>query len=244
MKLILSDSVGHRGRNEAKDVRATKNQLAYLGFDFFKHNGTADQGFIVAINLFQSIIHGHHVLGGRGVDGRIDPRGFTITYLNSNNAPNWVLMPLQGPGFINHELKDTEDNHDYGTNWMSETLKGAGRIYSATYLKRNPVASKIAVNDVSIEQGGDTPDHRTHETGLSCDIRLPRIDGSWGDISNPNTNKQYDRSAMRAQLKALWKQALVETILFNDAILIDEGLCEHHVGHGDHVHFTISPKSK
>ena len=59
------------------------------------------------------------------------------------------------------------------------------------------------------------------------------------DIS---TNKQYDRPAMRAQLVALQEQPLIDTILFNDARLIKEGLCDYHVGHGDHVHFSIKPK--
>ena len=197
MKLKIIHSVGHRGLNKTADVKAAKTKLAQLGYEFFKINGKADRGLIIAIKLFQSIIQGHHIVGGKGVDGRIDPNGFSLEFLNSKKAPKWMLMPLQGPGFFNYELLDTEDNHDYGTSWMAETLQGAGHHYKANYLKKHSNAALIAINDVSLEEGGDTPDHKSHETGISCDLRLPRVDGDWGGIANPNTCLLYTSPSPR-----------------------------------------------
>ena len=85
----------------------------------------------------------------------------------------------------------------------------------------------------------NTPDHKGHETGLACDLRLPRKDGRAGGIKNPNTNTAYDRNAMRGQLLALRDQELVSKVFFNDDILCEEGLCKRLSGHNNHVHFEI-----
>jgi len=98
----------------------------------------------------------------------------------------------------------------------------------------------MTVNDVSLPWGGDTPDHAGHETGMACEIRLPRKDGKTGGISNPNTNGAYDRDAMREQLLALHKQPLFSRAFFNDKKLIEEGLCSQLAGHNNHLHFEIT----
>jgi len=151
-------------------------------------------------------------------------------------------MPESGPGFINHELLDEQDNHDYGTNWMAQAITSFSATYHDLHLTTHPQAALVTINDVSVPHGGDTPDHAGHETGLSCDLRLPRLDGGVGGIRNPNTNSAYDRSSMRAQLKALREYPFTNRIFFNDDVLINEGLCERASGHGDHVHFNLHPQ--
>lgn len=242
MAFEVKASVGHGGVNAAGDVRVVKTMLADLGFDFFVINGRVDSGLIMAIKLYQSIIRGYSKVIGFGVDGRVDADGFTARYLASPSSPKWQLMPSSGIGYINHELEDESDNHDYGTNWMADTIVGAGAHYQKNFLDDNPKAAPIAINDVSIEEGGKTKDHDGHQTGLSCDLRVPNKDGTVGGIKNPNTNRQYDRDAMRAHLEALQAQPLVSLVLFNDETLIREGLCKHAAGHGDHVHFQLNPK--
>lgn len=238
MALQLTGSVGKGGNNAGDDVRAVKQRLAELGFGFFAVNNHSDPGLIMAIRLFQSVIAGRSTIGG---DGRIDPGFTTNRYLDAVNAPRWTSMPYDGPGFTNYEATDENDQHDFGTSWLAETIRSVGAAYDGAYLQTHPDAALLTVNDVSLPEGGDTPDHAGHETGLACDLRLPRLDGGSGGIRNPNTNSAYDRDAMRAQLEALRGHRRVAQVFFNDRVLIDEGLCTHLGGHNDHVHFQISP---
>lgn len=182
---------------------------------------------------------GRNTIGG--VDGRIDVDGLTIKYLSASNAPHWQTMPIEGPGFFNYEANDLNDKHDFGTSWLGDTIVNAAVSYKEDYMQSNPNAAVITINDVTLPKGGDTPDHAGHETGLACDLRLPRKDGGTGGIKNPNTNNSYDRDSMRAQLIAIRKQPLFNQAFFNDRILIQEGLCKSLTGHNNHVHFDIKP---
>lgn len=235
----IQDSVGRGGVNAVEDVRAVKVRLKELGFGFFPVDGVADSGLMAAIRLFQSILSGRNTVGD--VDGRIDVGGRTIRFMNADNAPGWQTMPLKGAGFVNYEALQQNDHHDFGTNWLAETIVGAGAGYQQGHQTANPGAAPLTINDVSLPKGGDTPDHVGHETGLACDIRLPRKDGESGGIQNPNTNSAYDRAAMRAQIRALQAQPLFHRALFNDHTLIAEGLCSYASGHNNHVHFEVRP---
>jgi hypothetical protein len=53
--------------------------------------------------------------------------------------------------------------------------------------------------DISLPHGGDTPHHQGHETGLMCDVFLPRRDGGFGGIDFMMKAK-YDQKATRALL--------------------------------------------
>lgn len=236
MATELSGSVGKGGDNRPPDVLAVKRRLTELGFAFFPVNDKLDQGLVMAIRLFQSITAGRNRQVG---DGRIDVGMRTHQFLDASNAPSWITMPVSGPGFENFEAQDTSDQHDFGTQWLADTIRSAGAEYKFRYLQQTPQAAKITINDVSLPEGGDTPDHAGHETGLACDLRLPRRDGGSGGIRNPNTNSHYDREAMRVQLECLLSQELVTRVFFNDRTLIQEGLCEPLPGHNNHVHFEI-----
>jgi hypothetical protein len=237
MAIEISSSVGKGGTNKSKDVREVERRLSELGFSFFPINGQLDAGLIMSILLFQSIIKGRNSVSG---DGRIDVGGGTIRFLQAANAPVWTTMPISGVGFVNFEAQDLVDQHDFGTNWLAETIVAAGAAYERNFQRAHPDAAPIAINDVSLPTGGDTPDHAGHETGLACDTRLPRIGGGSGGIANPNTNGAYDRDAMRAQLLAIREQPLFARAFFNDNALVDEGLCARLKGHHNHLHFEIT----
>jgi hypothetical protein len=237
ISLSLSGSVGQGGKNEPKDVTAVKNRLADLGFPIAR-DAIVTANTVSTIRLFQSIIKGRTVVGG---DGRIDVDGPTHKFLQSANAPQWLEMPNGSPaeGFINHDNRQG-DNHDFGVSWMVETIQAAGQIY-LTHLASHPNAALIQTNDLSKPQGGDTDQHDTHETGLSCDIRLPRKDGKAGGIEWDNP--KFDRDAMRAMLKAIRGQTKykIDRIFFNDKTLIAEGLCTQLSEHDNHAHIDIVP---
>lgn len=237
MPLQIGGSVGRGGSNDSQDVVAVKTRFVELGFEFFPMNDRVDSGLMMAIRLFQSILTGRNTVGG--VDGRIDPDGNTIRFMRASNAPHWRTMPIKGPGFMNHEAAQTNDHHDFGTNWLADTIVGAGATYQNDFRQANPNSALFAINDVSLPMGGDTPQHAGHETGLACDIRLPRKDGKSGGITFKS--KTYDRIAARAQILALRTQPLFSRAFFNDPVLIGEGLCAKATGHHNHIHFEVKP---
>ena len=245
MSIQLSGSVGSGGVNNRDDVKKVQQRLVDLGFTFV---GTVD-GLVGAktirgIKLFQSIKNGRQKLGG---DGRVDVNGDTHKWLNAQNAPKWQTMSASGPGYINVEVtKQTSDHHDYGTNWLNDTLKDAAQEYKDLHYDCFK-ASLMTINDVSLVSGGDTPDHSGHETGLSCDLRLPQ-ENNTSDAAGGRTynSSDYDRDAARALLKALRAQSMADTsnIFFNDSVLINEGLCTYASHHDDHIHFQIKPPAR
>lgn len=236
----LSGSVGSGGVNKDADVKAVKKRLHELGYTWVgdPSNKTITTGTIQAIKLFQSIIAGRSTLAG---DGRIDIGGFTHGWLQAANAPVWKTMPASdlSIGFHNHELEQTGDNHDFGTHWLFDVILAIAKDYNNSRRKSDSTIAPFVINDVSMPHGGNTPDHAGHETGLMCDVFLPRKDGKFGGIDFTSTS--YDRNATRALLKSMRKQKLVRAVFFNDPPLIWEGLCSHASGHHHHIHFEINP---
>ena len=226
--------------NNLAEVKAVKERLRNLGYNWVgdPNTVTIDTGTVQAIKLFQSIIAGRSTLAG---DGRIDVGGVTHRWLQAANAPRWLTMPPSNStiGFVNYELEQTNDNHDFGTHWLADTILAIARDYQATYRNANSGAAPFAINDVSRPHGGDTPDHKGHETGLMCDVLLPRNDGQSGGINY--WDSPYDQKATRALLKSIRKQKLVRAVFFNDPVLIGQGLCVHAAGHQHHIHLEINP---
>lgn len=244
MPINIQGSVGSGGANKPDDVRAVKQRLIELGFDWLAAEGVidkVDQLTIDTIKLFQTIKTGVNTITG---DGRVDVNGDTLEWLQASNAPRWQLMPAgsKEEGFVNDELADHSDDHDFGASWLADTLRGAGAKYKADFLSAHPNAALLSINDTSLPRGGPTPAHETHQSGLASDIRLPHKDGSVGGIVVGQT--PYDRSAMRAMLKAFLAQPLAKRVLLNDAVLIAEGLCSHASGHDNHAHFEVKPPAR
>lgn len=241
----IKKSVGKGGVNDATDVAALKERLIDLGFDWLKKDSTVDADTIKAIKLFQAIKNGRRSVSG--ADGLVEVGKGTYQWLQAVNAPRWQIMPAgsKAEGYENFEIADTNDNHDYGTSWLVQTIQGAGKDYKTDYLDKNPGNALITINDSSLPKGWDTPDHKGHETGLDCDIRLPYKDGSAkGGLTYKDVDK-YDQDAMRAMLKAFQKQPLVKSILFNDPVLIKEKLCTAaDKDHDNHAHVSVEPPAK
>ncbi len=238
----LGGSVGIGGVNKADDVKPIKARLHELGYKWVGDPNSADRdrGLFDAIKLFQSIIAGRSTING---DGRVDVGGITHRWLQAANAPRWELMPKSNldNGFVNGELEDTQDNHDFGTHWLADVIKVIAQDYQNSYRNTHPKAAPFAINDVSLPHGGDTPDHHGHETGMMCDVYLPKKNGAFGGIFW--SSSEYDQDATRAILKSIRKQKLVKVgaVFFNDKKLIQEGLCTPMIGHDHHIHFEINP---
>jgi hypothetical protein len=237
----LSGSVGSGGSNASADILAVKSRLADLGFPVPK-DSVMNTETINIIKLFQSIIAGKVRVSG---DGRVDQNGPTHKFLQSTNAPQWMEMPAgsEAEGFINHDKRQVQSGeqstaHDFGTNWMIETIQAAAQLYLVSYRANNPGAALIQTNNLSLPKGGDTSVHATHETGLSCDIRVPRKDGGSGTTID---DAEYDREAMKAMLKAIRGQTKhnIRQIFFDDFSLATLGLCKNIGNHRNHAHIDI-----
>ncbi|HBB34350.1 MAG TPA: muramidase (flagellum-specific) [Cyanobacteria bacterium UBA8803] len=226
--------------NNPGEVKAVKQRLRDLGYTWVGNldSVTIDTGTVKAIKLFQSIINGRSTIQA---DGRIDVNEFTHRWLQAANAPRWIAMPPSDPviGFVNFEREQTHDNHDFGTHWLADTILAIAKDYQSSHRDSHAHAAPFVINDVSVPHGGDTPDHAGHETGLMCDVLLPKQGGSFGGINWFDAN--FDRSATRALLKSIHKQKLVRAVFFNDTILRGEKLCTFDHGHDNHIHFEINP---
>lgn len=238
IRFVLGHSVGRGGDNKTDDILALKDRLIELGFDWLTSTHRIEADTINAINLVQSIISGSSTVAG---DGRVSVPGPTYRWLQAANAPRWQLMPAgsRAEGFFNAELVDTADHHDFGTDWLADTIRSAAAKYRDHYLSGHAGAALLTVNDVSLPRGGDTPDHATHETGMACDLKLPRTDGSAGGITWRDA--LHDRNAARGIIQSLRAQPLFARAFFNDTTLTGEGLCTAVSGHDDHIHFEIHP---
>lgn len=250
-RTALRASVGANGENRAADVRALQRRLRELGFDWVPENGAADGETIAAIRLFQAIKNGLQRVDLPQNDGRIDPGRDTHRWLDAPNAPRWQRLPpsAAAAGFHNAERESAGTRHEFGTDWLAETVLAAAASYQAVHRATHPSAAAFTIRHASLPRGGPTPDHRTHQTGLACDARLPRNDGTglgvtWNLPGTSRTNPLYDRAAMRAMLQALHAQPLFRRALFNDPLLISEGLCQPAAGHDDHLHFEIGPPAR
>lgn len=241
----LSASVGVGGSNQPNDVLALIDRLVSLGFHW-----TTEANLTQVIRLFQSIVAGQQSIAGNGLVSVPAPGPNSVyNWLRAENAPRWIELPTgsRAAGFYNSERMEEREGYHYATNWFAEEIRLAGVYYHDNYLATHSEAVVITLNDASQERGGHFNDHAGHETGLSCDIKLPRTGGTAGggvnyyDPTDPTKlNPRYDQNATRAQLQALRRPgSLVDHIYFNDPALIGESLCTASGGHDNHIHFEI-----
>lgn len=247
VSIPLTGSVGNGGANVAANVAAVQARLNQLGFTWPLADGSGVAGTrtIAAIRLFQAVKNGNQTIGVAQNDGRIDPNGDTHRWLEAGNAPRWQFMPAgsDAEGFVNIEVADPSDTHDFGTDWLARFIADAGAAYQADYRSAHSPSAPITINDASLPQGGNTPDHQGHETGLSCDLRLPRTDGT-APGGTTVAHPRYDRAAARAMLQALAAQPLFHLAYLNDNVLIAAGLCIAQADHDDHIHVQIRPPAR
>ncbi|HEY6189189.1 MAG TPA: peptidoglycan-binding domain-containing protein [Pyrinomonadaceae bacterium] len=244
MTITIESSVGLNGVNRPADVLAVKTRLVELGFTFITPDDVMGPLTVKAIRLFQAAKNGLNVVNDQRNDGRVDVNGDTLKWLQAVNAPQWGRMPAGAvaDGFVNDNIADLTDNHDFGTSWMTETLRATGAAYRDSFLGGHPAAAVLHINDTSLPQGGDTPMHHGHEAGMASDIRLPRRDGNVGGITVHSST--YDRDAMRAMIRAFRSQPQASRVFLSDAVLVGEHLCQAVQGHLNHAHFEIKPPTR
>lgn len=234
----ITGSVGRKGRNSPPDVQAVSATLVRLGFHWALPDaaGGCSADLLSGIELFQAIKEGLDVVKHTRVDGRVDTNGETLRWLGAANAPRWEALLADRPGLSNYEVKQGGDKA-FCTSWLNEMLSVAAANYQAAFRSAKPQKAPITVNDASPARGGKAPPHKGHQTGLVCDLRLPRTDGAAGGVRT--SSPLYDREAMRQQLLALRQHPLFDIAFLNDDALIAGGLCRPLAGHDDHVHIEV-----
>jgi peptidoglycan hydrolase-like protein with peptidoglycan-binding domain len=155
------------------------------------------------------------------------------------DAATWrrLIWHFELPRFSASALCDYDPpaNANWGTAELIATMEEAGRaMVQAGY-------GRVPLGDLSYEHGGDHPEHATHEVGLDADIRMMRKAND--QCSSPSIwrSTAYDRAATRALAKAIRAATPghVKEILFNDPVLIGEGLTVYRAGHDDHLHVRL-----
>ena len=167
-----------------------------------------------------------------------------LTQTGSVNAATWraLVWHFELPRFSPSGLCDYSSGNgaaNWGTATMSSTLEAAGAATVAGGFGR------VAVGDVSLEHGGDIPGHVGHEVGLEADIRPMRKANDQCSFGTNWRTTAYDRGATRSLVQAIRAATPghVKVILFNDPVLIGEGLTTSQSGHDDHLHVTLCEAS-
>ncbi len=160
----LSGSVGAEGANHSNDARAVRVRLRELGFSWLNESDSVNAEFTRTIRLFQGVKSG--LSSGSGLDGRIDVGRDTHLWLHAANSPRWQEI-RESPGDLGWmKLFQAGDDHNFGTDWLFQTIVAAGVKYHGDHLAAHPHDSLIVVNDVSLTKGQNTPEHAGHETTL------------------------------------------------------------------------------
>lgn len=95
-------------------------------------------------------------------------------------------------------------------------------------------AFPIAVGDMSRKGGGRFPPHSSHKDGRDVDVRPFRHGGAPGptNVNDPS----YDHALTRELVVLIREKFPSVTILFNDKVLIRDGLTRPFAGHDNHLH--------
>jgi hypothetical protein len=151
--------------------------------------------------------------------------------------PNWrpnpeinTVLPASGPGFATYN-REENGKDQVGLASFINYIQALG----VEWEKQNEVP--FQVGDISREGGGPFPPHSAHQNGIECDLRPFRKDGAMEptNINDPS----YDREQTRDFCKLVKQRDPKATILFNDSVLIKEGLCKFHKGHHNHLHLKM-----
>ncbi|MEP6915367.1 MAG: peptidoglycan-binding protein [Acidobacteriota bacterium] len=96
----------------------------------------------------------------------------------------------------------------------------------------------ISVGDISRKGGGAFPPHSAHKDGRDVDVRPFRHNGEPGatNINDPS----YDHALTRGLVLQVRQMFADVTILFNDPVLVRDGLTKPFAGHDNHLHLRFS----
>lgn len=244
--LILNGSVGDGGKNDPDDVKKVVDRFVELGYKWVAGSTKGNEKELVrTIKLFQSIYKGSGK-ADKG-DGKISKGGTTNKWLAAINAPEWVkVYGLTGVGWKS-TMDYSENNGGYATSWLLDRLKWTGIVYRTNALFSVSDAPPLWVRECSPAKGGNASGHKSHETGIDVDIRLPLLPphtNEWFQLKASNYSKLFHFDAAIVQCETLKKYMEAKYIFFNDPRFISKHLTLHEANHSEHYHVRIKPPAR
>jgi RHS repeat-associated protein len=160
-----------------------------------------------------------HELGHSQDQATVDPPSFIPTY---------AQVPPSGTGYYRYGRPDVE--------WGDARVISELIAFAANWNRAHP-NNDIAIGEMSNMYGQTVRPHGHHLLGLRVDIRPMRTDGNhqpvtWRDAA-------YSQNLTRELINGLGALRGYSSILFNDPVLIKEGLTFQHGGHDNHLHVTF-----
>jgi peptidoglycan hydrolase-like protein with peptidoglycan-binding domain len=142
-----------------------------------------------------------------------------------------TVLPDSGRGFatFNREIGGADQ---FGRASTILAIQSIGAAWAENH------TFPFFVGDISRKGGGSFPPHSSHKDGRDVDVRPFRHNGQPGatNINDPS----YDHSLTR-ELVVLARQTFRDlTILFNDKLLVRDGLTKPFAGHDNHLHVRFS----
>ena len=141
-------------------------------------------------------------------------------------------MPDAGPGYRGYYSSALR----WGTEKTVETLKAIAARYHAK------TGQILRIGDMSQKGGGDIAGHGSHEQGRNVDIDMAFSDGR-SDIERIRNSVNatfrsaaYNRTATRILVQEIKRANPNIEVLFNDPVLIGEGLVREYPNHDNHLH--------
>lgn len=147
------------------------------------------------------------------------------TQSSSRSAAVNTQLPTRGRGFRTYGRRFAQ----YGTQKTVRSLQRIAERYQAS------TGKTVELGNISRAGGGHLPPHKTHRNGTDVDIRPPSRSGG------PTTWRAggYDRAATRKLIQEIRRENPRARILFNDPVLIREGLVRPARGHDNHLHVSL-----
>lgn len=246
--LILSGSVGANAKNDPADVAKVKARLLELGYTRVEHCKTGrENDFALVIKLIQSMTKGSGKID-KG-DGKLSLHGETHKWLAAENAPAWVKV-YGGSGLGWQSTMDyKESNGGYATSWLLDRLKWTGMMYRGLAFATVSDAPPLWVRECSPRLAGKDPSgHKSHETGLDVDIRLPLLPphtNEWFQLKGHNYTKLFHFEAAKIQCQMIKTYMQSKYIFFNDPRFTNDlRLTSFEPNHSEHYHVRIKPPAR
>jgi peptidoglycan hydrolase-like protein with peptidoglycan-binding domain len=142
-----------------------------------------------------------------------------------------TVLPAAGRGFATFN-RETDGRDQVGLASTILAIQTIGAAWAETH------DFPIFVGDISRKGGGTFPPHSAHKDGRDVDLRPFRHNGQPGatNIDDPS----YDHALTRALVLLIREKFPPVTILFNDPLLIGDGLTKRFAGHDNHLHVRFA----
>ena len=137
--------------------------------------------------------------------------------------------------------------NSFTTTWMAERIGWAGFQYASLAFFKVDNPPPLWIRDMSRQKGGPTSGHKSHQTGLDVDMRLPLLPpktGDWDKLGPSTYTKYFHFDAAVCQLEAIKARMDARFVFFNDPRCIAKRLSTHEPNHGNHYHIRIKPPAR